>query len=194
MADNSLTNFANVLYSEAVQQKENVEKQLGEERAKILAKKREELDTKLKFEIKKCRAELKHELGLAVSTREAELSKLLRQNRAEKAENIFKEVAKKLINFTKTPEYETFLKNEFKGAAEEFCEGQTVCSARKCDFSLIEKLCPVKDIEVIEASDDIIGGFTLRNNRLGIFADCTLKSKLDEQRDLFCSASELVID
>ena len=81
MAENSLTNFATVLYSEAEKQKNDVEKQLKDEREKILAEKSAELETKLKREIENCHNGLKHEIGLAISNREAELAKLLRHKR-----------------------------------------------------------------------------------------------------------------
>lgn len=194
MAENSLTNFASVLYSEAEKQKSDVEKQLKDEREKILAEKSAELETKLKREIENCHNGLKHEIGLAISNREAELAKLLRHNRAEAAEKIFDEAAQKLKEFTKTPEYEDYLKRELEGAADEFCEGTTICTARECDAALIKKLCPISNIEINVAADDIIGGFTLRNTQLKIFADCTLKSRLDEQKELFCGTKELVID
>ena len=71
MAENSLTNFASVLYSEAEKQKSDVEKQLKDEREKILAEKSAELETKLKREIENCHNGLKHEIGLAISNREA---------------------------------------------------------------------------------------------------------------------------
>lgn len=194
MAENSLTNFANVLYSEAEKQKDDVEKQLKDERAEILAKKSAELDTRLKREIENCHAGLKHEIGLAISNREAELAKLLRHNRAEAAEKIFEEATKKLEEFTKTPEYEEYLKAELNDAAKEFIGGTTVCASRECDAALIKKLCPISNIEITTAPDSIIGGFTLRNTSLGIFVDCTLKNRLNEQKELFCGTNELVID
>lgn len=194
MAENSLTNFANVLYSEAKKQREDVEKQLEKERAEVLSKKRDELKTKLARETKNMNLAFKHEMKLAISGRESELAKMLRHNRCEAAQSIFKEAAQKLDEFTKTPKYEEYLKSELAGVEAVFTDGFAECTLRKCDTELFKKLCPLSDVVITEAPDSIIGGFTLRNRNLGVFTDCTLKTKLDEQKENFCGLSELVID
>lgn len=194
MPKDSLTKFANILYNEALEEKERVSKKLQAERERTLAEADEELKSIFKRKLQSYRSGLEYELRLSLSRREAELAKTLRQNRARVADEVFAEATKRLIAFTKEAAYEKFLTDEFKGVSASFTKSKTVCSAKSCDVELIRRLCPIENIEIETADDEIIGGFTLKNISLGIFADCTLRTKLEEEKNVFFQTSGLAID
>lgn len=194
MANDSLTKFADVLYSEALQEKEKIARELDEEKNKIVKKKDAELKEKFEREINKCASQLDYEVKIALSKRENELSKVLRQNRQKAADEVFAKVTAKLNEFTKTAQYKDYLKKEFSFAANEFTSGETVCMAPKSDIGIVKEVCPIKNVRYEECDDSVIGGFTLKNSDIGIYADCTLKSKLEEQKNLFLKISGLVIE
>lgn len=194
MANDSLTKFANVLFSEALCEKEKIARELEEEKNDILKKKDSELKEKFERETERYRAELEYEIKVALSKRENELSGILRQNRRKTADEVFEKASSKLKNFTKTPEYREYLKRELDSVASEFGSGETVCVASRDDFESIKELSSIPKMRYEEAETSIIGGFTLRNEAVGKYADCTLKSKLAEQESLFFKISGLIIE
>lgn len=194
MAKDSLTNFANTLYSEAAKQKQAEAEKLENEKARVLAE--ADLAAKHRFEkeIKTYETGLEYEVKIDISRREAELSKMLRNNRAAAAKEVFAAAADRLAEFVGTDKYEAYLKRRFSEVAPAFSAGETVCTARDCDAELIMRVCPIKGVKLEGAPEDIIGGFTLKNDTLKIMADCTLKSELDKQKNSFYKLSGLVID
>ncbi|MGN0178878.1 MAG: V-type ATP synthase subunit E family protein [Monoglobaceae bacterium] len=194
MAKDSLTNFANTLYSEAAKQKQAEAEKLEKEKAHTLAEADAAAERRFEKEIKAYETGLEYEVKIDISRREAELSKMLRNNRAAAAEEVFAAAEDSLAEFVETDKYEAYLKRRFAEVAPAFSEGETVCTARECDAGLIERVCPIDSIKFESAPDNIIGGFTLKNDTLKIMADCTLKSELDKQKNSFYKLSGLVID
>lgn len=194
MENNSLTKFANTLYAEAMEEKSKVIKRLEKERDEVIAKRDAELDARFKSELKRQRLESEQQRRLVVSKREVELMDKLRKVRQSAADEVFDAVLKKLYDFTQGDEYREYIKREAEKVAAEFCSGVTVCACKKQDTQLIKELILIKNLEFEEADDYIIGGFTLKNRDIGIFADCTLRTRLQDTRELFPEISGLVID
>lgn len=194
MANDSLTKFANVLFSEALCEKEKIARELEEEKNNILKKKDSELKEKFEKETERYRAELEYEIKVSLSKRENELAGILRQNRSKTANEVFEKAREELKAFTKTPEYKEYLERELTSVASEFGSGETVCVASRDDFESIKELSSIPNMKYEEAEASIIGGFTLRNDEAGKYADCTLKSKLAEQEELFFKISGLIIE
>lgn len=195
MAKDSLTNFANVLYSEAAKQKEKAAKELEDKKKQALDEAAADADARYKKELKIYKSGLEYEVKLDISRREAELSKVLRQNRSAAADEVFAEAAKKLAEFTKTPEYGEYLKSRFGEIQKAFESGEdTICIVRREDAGLIREICSVPVKEFLDAPNGIIGGFMLKSRGLKLCADCTLKSELEKQKGDFCKISGLIID
>lgn len=194
MPKDSLTKFANVLYNEALKEKEKVAKELDAKMKQTLAGADAMLEKDFQQKLKGHKARVEYEIRLALSHREAELEKALRQNRAKTADEVFGEVAKRLSEFAKSNDYEKYLAAEFESVASEFSRGTTVCASRECDKEMILRLSPIENMEIKAAEEEIIGGFTLRNEECRVFADCTLLSKLEEQKEEFFKMSGLTIN
>lgn len=194
MPKDSLTKFAKTLYNQALEKKERVARELEGEREKTLSKNTEELEKRFKLELNRRQAELEGETRLALSRREAELAKMLRQNRSRAENEIFDAAKEALLEFAGSEKYEEYLKREFEKIAPEFCGGATICTAMERDLELIKSICPIKNVKFEKSPNEIIGGFTLANEALGIFADCTLREKLEERREEFFKTSGLMIE
>lgn len=194
MPKDSLTKFAKTLYNQALEEKERVARELEGERDKTLSEKTEELEKKFRFELNKRRTELEAETRLALSRREAEFAKMLRQNRFEAETEIFDAAKEALLDFARSEKYGLYLKREFEKIASEFCDGTTICTAMERDLELVENVCPIENVKFEQSRNEIIGGFILANETLGIFADCTLAERLEEQREEFFKVSGLMID
>lgn len=193
MVNDSLTKFANTLYAEATEEKTRIEKQLLEERKAALSKCDAELEEKFNREVEKFRSLMENEKRLTISRREVELMTELRRIRQDAANEVMCRVEKLLHDFVQGDGYEDYLSRE-AAVADMFASGKTVCTARDCDRELLKKLLPIANLEFETAGDDIIGGFILKNTELGLMADCTLKNKLEENKELFLEISGLVID
>ena len=194
MPKDSLTKFAKTLYNQALEEKEKVARELEGEREKALLEKIEELEKRFKLELNKRRADLEGEARLSLSRREAELAKMLRQNRMRAEREIFDVAKEALLEFAKSEKYDDYLKREFEKVTLEFCEGTTICAAMERDLEVIKNICPIKNVKFEKSPNEIIGGFTLTNEVLGIFADCTLRERLEEQREEFLKTSGLTIE
>ncbi len=194
MDNNSLTKFANTLYAEAMEEKSKVIKRLEEERDEAVAKRDAELEAGFKSELKRQRLESQQQRRLVLSKKEVELMDKLRKTRQSAADEVFDEVLSNLSKFTKSEEYKDYIKREAEKVAAEFSSGITVCFCKENDTELIKRLIPIKNLEFEKADDGIIGGFTLKNRDIGIFADCTLRTRLEDTRELFPEISGLVID
>lgn len=193
MNNDSLTRFANILYAEAAEEKAKVTKRLEDERKSVLAKCDAEQTQKFKAETKIYREAARQQKMLTISKREVELMSELRRTRTAAADEVFEGVLGQIREFALSDGYKDYIRREAEKVAGEFCLGTTVCTGRAEDMQLFKELIPVKNLEFETASDDIIGGFTLRNQELGIFADCTLITRLEESRELFLEISGLVI-
>lgn len=193
MVNDSLTKFANTLYAEAIEEKTRIEKQVREEKEAALAKCDAELEEKFRREVEKFRSLMENEKRLTLSRREVELMTELRRIRQAAADEVIANVEKRLCDFVQGDGYADYLSRE-AAAADMFASGKTVCAARECDRKLLNKLLTIDGLEFETASDDIIGGFILKNTELGLMADCTLRNKLEENKELFLEISGLVID
>lgn len=193
MVNDSLTKFANTLYAEAIEEKTKVQKRLEEERKEALAECDARLEERFEREMKKFRSATENERRLTLSRREVELMTELRRIRQSAADEVIDKTEEKLREFTKSEEYTKYLTKEAE-VAEMFTSGATVCYANECDFEILKKIIKVDNMDFEKASGDIIGGFVLKNSELGLLADCTLKSRLEERKELFLEISGLVIE
>ena len=69
-----------------------------------------------------------------------------------------------------------------------------VCKVMEKDIELAKKLFNLPKISIVKSERDIIGGFTLENAELKLFADCTLSARLEEEKTKFCKTSGLIVD
>lgn len=194
MAKDSLKNFADVLFSEASVQKQAAVTEFEEKKKQAVAAAKKEAEKNYEKQLKKYEAALEYEVKLDVSRREAEISKVLRKNRSDVSEEVFEAVTEKLIDFAASAEYREYLIKRFDEVSKAFVSDDVMCAVKSCDISLVKEICPVSGVKIKETSDDIIGGFTLKSEKLKLYADCTLKSELEKQKNLFCKISGLVIE
>lgn len=196
MAKDALNNFANMLLKEASDQKKETVAKLEAERDRRLKEADERLSRRFDREVKAGIADMEQQMRLSLTRREIDLHKALLQNRQRTFENVFDAVIKNIRDFTQTPEYEGFLTKEFDQAAACFTagSGELICTVMPGDKALAEKLFRHPDLTLQCAERDFIGGFTLESRRLHYFADCTLESRIEEQKQAFFANSGLIIE
>ncbi len=193
MAKDSLTNFANILYAEATDEKARAEERFLAEREETLLKHQKNLEKRFNQELAACTRRAEEEKFLAVSRWEVELLTKLRHIRNEAFCEVINEVENRLRDFADGDKYAEYIKSLVR-EAEMFNSSGTVCIAREMDVAILKKEFSAQDIEFESTNEDIIGGFIIKNAKLGLYADYTLRSGLCEKQELFFEISGLAID
>ena len=114
--------------------------------------------------------------------------------RNQLAEKVFQEAEAKLIKFTDTKEYASFLLTSIQTAAEAFSGEPVIISVQKKDLSLsekIRKLVPTATVQVDPANK--LGGFKLIQSEKNVLQDETFANDLDKQRQEFYRTCGLTI-
>lgn len=117
------------------------------------------------------------------------------EKRNEMVDEVFSSVKERLVSFTDSNEYETYLSNkltEFNKAHS--LTGKILYVSRK-DFELASKIKEnLKfDCEVSKSASISIGGFAVKSEKDSTYFDETLDQKLDEQKTYFIENSGLAI-
>ena len=145
------------------------------ERAEALAQIRAERSTremKFKKEFSRC---------------EFETTKAVRAHRKQIIDGFFEEICAELAEFTKSEKYGDHLKRSLKKAESEL-GGKIVVFAAAKDVETVKKLT---DHEVRADLTITLGGISALDEEKGLFADYTLDSALNDEREAFTDKPEL---
>ena len=110
-------------------------------------------------------------------------------------DEVFELAAEKLIAFTQSDKYEPMLFDGAKAVAELFGENDCVVYVKDSDMSYEDKIKSFFGGNAEVAADETIkiGGVKGFCKSMGIIADETLDSKLEEQRGWFVENAELSV-
>lgn len=144
-----------------------------EELAKIRAE-RNASETRIKKELSRC---------------DFEIERAVLSHRKELIDGFFEELKGELAAFAASDKYEAHLKKSLE-KAEEALGKEFVVLAKAAD---IDKVKALTQNEVRADVNITIGGICAMNKAKGLFADFSLDSALDEEREAFVSKKELTI-
>lgn len=193
MAADALTKFSSAVLNEAGERQKELIRQLEQEKKQRLAQKEKELARRKQKAISSGMEKLKHDTAFSVARHRADLKKNLYLSRDKIAEGVFREVEENVRAFVGGAEYETYLRRLAEEESELFVQGETVCTARKEDLERLKSLLAGKNVVFEETSEDIIGGFVLKNVSAKLYADCTLRMRLEEQKQWFYENSGMIV-
>lgn len=196
MSNDKLSRFADALLEEAESKRKTTETELNQKKQARLSQAEEKLDAYFDAAVSSGKDKIRHQKQIYLTRREAELRKMLLQNRQRSLRNIFKEAEENIRRFTDTPQYADKLKKDFAAAAVYFDgkSGETICRVTEKDLELAESIFNLNNIKIEVAENDIIGGFTLENPEQRLFVDCTLASELQSEKTRFYQKSDLIIE
>lgn len=181
---------------------------------KYAREQRQELKTEFdkfkKYELEKAEAEvlrdayhliqremnqMKKGISSEVSKEEMLCKKEMFKKRNNIKEKVFIAVKEKLVCFTGTDKYADVMEEYAKEISKVLNEPGTVLYVCKRDLNLAPKLKAAFGLECsVEVSKDIkIGGILGMNSSMGIIADETIDSKLEEQSQWFDENSGLSV-
>lgn len=118
---------------------------------------------------------------------EFETTKAVRTHRKKLIDDFFEELRGDLEEFASSEKYEDFLKRSLAKAERELGGNFVVLTAAK-DVDRVKKLT---DREVRAELTIMIGGIGALDEEKGLYADLTLDSALESERDAFTDKSEL---
>lgn len=142
-----------------------------EELAKIRAE-RNAAETRIKKELSRC---------------DFEIERAVLSHRKELIDGFFEELKDELLAFAKSDRYEAHLRKSLEKAEEALGKGFVVL-AKAADVDKVKALTPN---EVRADGSIAIGGICAMNESM--FADFSLDSAIDEEREAFVSKKELTI-
>ena len=122
-----------------------------------------------------------------ISRCEFETTKAVRAYRKELIDSFFEEIRSDLIEYAKSKKYDDYIKRALAKAEIEL-GGKLVVFAAERDIETVKKLT-VHEIRVDNAIT--IGGITALDEEKGLFADYTLDSALQQEREAFTDKPEL---
>ena len=156
-------------------------------------------------------AAIRTEISSQLSRDEMASRKKIFEKRNKMTENVFEKVTQRLVEFTKTADYEKLMLESVKKIAQALKADDVIFFIKESDLKFADKIkvaytaerlkdkkladkiksafspsCEVKPSKEIK-----IGGITGRSASLGLIADETLDTKLDGQREWFYQNSGL---
>lgn len=156
-------------------------------------------------------AAIRTEISSQLSRDEMASRKKIFEKRNKMTENVFEKVTQKLVEFTKTADYEKLMLESVKKIAQTLKADDVIFFIKESDLKFADKIKTaytaerLKDKKLadkiksafspsceVKSSKEIkIGGITGRSASLGLIADETLDTKLDGQREWFYQNSGL---
>ena len=156
-------------------------------------------------------AAIRTEISSQLSRDEMASRKKIFEKRNKMTENVFEKVTQRLVEFTKTADYEKLMLESVKKIAQALKADDVIFLIKESDLKFADKIKAVytaerlKDKKLadkiksafspsceVKSSKEIkIGGITGRSASLGLIADETLDTKLDGQREWFYQNSGL---
>ena len=143
--------------------------------------------------IQKEMAEMRIAIAKEMSKKEMDSRKKLFQKRTSITKDIFRKSREKLLDFTRTDEYPKLLIKYAKAISSVLSKPGTIIYVRKEDLKYSDLIKDAFKFECkVESKDNIsIGGIYSYNPTMGLIADETLDSKLEEQYVWFFENSGL---
>ena len=135
------------------------------------------------------------ELNRTVSANIRKARTNLTDKRAEITKKVFEDAKNKLLDFTKSADYEEFLKKSAHKFSELFPEGNAVIYVKSEDekFAPAIKAAFARECSVETDSSIVIGGCRCKVEGGSVVADDTLETRLDNQKDWFLHNSEMTV-
>lgn len=179
----------------AEEQRKKIESEIAAFKEKELGEAEIEVLTECYLMIQKEMTQMRTGISREMAVREMELKRHLLEKRQQIADTVFQRAAEKLTEFTKTDRYDDFLKKSAEQFANALQGQETVIFVKPGDEKYEEMIrsafqhpCSFQTLDSIR-----IGGIKARNEDLGLFADGTLDTLLESQRDWFEEQSGMAV-
>lgn len=193
-------NFLRAIEKYAEEQRTKIQSEAEDFREKELNKAEEEGLREAYVLIRKKMSDINIQISSELSKAESASRKKTFICRKEISDKVFEDAEKKLIEFTKTPKYLETLKKSAFAIGERLKSDDVVLMVSERDLKFKDEIAEsfknaggYEVYEIISDSSISIGGITGLSRKLGLLADETLDTKLDEQHEWFYENSGLKV-
>lgn len=201
-SEKNLSNFSKSVMDSALIERDKIDDELKAKSDAALSQKElkylEDAYKKIQKDVSKTRRKSNEEISKVL----IEYKKKLLFRREEIINDVFNEVLNRLHDAMKNDSYYSWLLKSANSALEAVSvgDGSGVLFINASDESLIDKLKNDinKDYENIDVriidNEDIIGGAKAFNEALGVKADYSIKTRIEEAKKEFIKDSQLIVD
>ena len=188
-------NFLKAIEKYAEEQRTKIRSEAEDFKEKELNKAEEEGLREAYVLIQKKMSDIKTEISAGLSRAETASRRRIFVRRQEIEADVFEKAKNKLVEYTKTADYGKSLEKSAALISEKLTGDDTVLLVREQDMKYKDKLFTAfgRSCEVKTSEDILIGGVIGVSKKLGLLADETLDSKLEEQHEWFCENSGLMV-
>lgn len=193
--DDKMNKFYLAINHYAEEQRKKIEREVTEFKQKELDEAEVEVLTQAYRLIQKEMAEMRNGISREMAQREMEGRKELLAQRRKITTEVFGRAKNALTEFTQKSDYVSLLKKFAAELSGTFTEPGTVLCIKKEDETYQELIKEAfgKDCTFKISPDIHIGGIRAYNSRMGIAADITLDSMLEDQREWFAENSGMAV-
>ena len=147
-------------------------------------------------QIQKQMAQIQRSAGESVSRAQLESKKELLEKRENIMTCVFDEVSEKLTVFHQSEDYEAFLEDTVRSAAELLGTGSKSVFLDSSDAKYLPALAekfPDMDFSVLDAKESVVGGARVLNRDTNQLADVTIAARLEAEKQRFLESSGLIL-
>lgn len=193
--DEKMNNFLAAINEYAEEQRSRIQAEVEDFKRQELQKAEDEILYDSYELIQREMDAMRTETSQDISCKETESRKLLFAKRQEITAGVFAEAEARLREFARSEKYPELLDRWAGRLSPIFPAEDTVLLVKKEDLIFSDRLCAAfgKPCRVCESEEIHIGGLKAFSETLGILADETFDSKLENQREWFAENSGMTI-
>ena len=192
--DYNLKRFADAVYADAENEKKATLEELSAKKSEQFSKIEDQLLRECYQTIQSEISKIKNESQLKLSEETQKARRTLLSRRQEIEDSVFAAAGEKILAYTKTDAYLTYLQHELSAIAPQYQGVACTLVLRQEDMALAEKLCGYFDHCTATAGNITLGGFLLRCPEKNVSVDGTFDTRLENKREEFKQNSGLTID
>ena len=186
--------FLQAIYDYAEEQRKRILDEVREYYSAEMERAEKEVLSDAQQLVEREKAQNRNRIRHEISRKEMEAKRQLISHRANLVDGLFHDVSLRLLEYTKTPEYEKFLKAIAEKLSNVLSDVGSELMIRREDEAYIPLIREAFGDCEIRFSDEIrLGGILGVSRYRGIVADETLDSRLEAQRTWFAANSGLTI-
>ena len=187
--------FSTAINHYAEEQRQKIEKEIEEYKQKELDEAEIDVLTECYQLIQKETARMRSGISKEMSQRDMDSRRKLLEQRSRISSEVFEKASQKLKEFTAREEYLDFLQKTASQFAKVFGRDGVVVRLRQEDAKYEESIRKALGLKCEFQIDNTIaiGGLRALHTELGLLADKTLDSLLEDQRDWFESHSGMTV-
>lgn len=187
--------FSTAINHYAEEQRQKIEKEIDDYKQKELEEAEIDVLTECYQLIQKETARMRSGIAREMALRDMDSRRKLLEKRSQIASEVFQKATQKLKEFTERNDYLPFLENTASQFAKAFGQDGIVIRLRAEDEKYEDNIRKALGLKCEFETDStiVIGGLRALHAGLGLLADKTLDSLLEDQRDWFESHSGMTV-